>query len=343
MSFRAWLTIITFMLVGLVVFFAWPEIIRAWEIIGGVNIWILALLLPVQILSYYAVGEIIFTYIRRKGELKQLSHWKSARMAFELNFVNHVLPSGGAAGFSYMGWILGKHGVTQGRAALAQLIRFVLSFGAFITLLLVSVLYLTLDHQVNRVTLFFSLMLTILSVGATIFLIYLISGRHRHVKFADRISRFVNRFVRTITFNKVKSVLDKILLEKFFIEMHDDYLDIKNEKKMLKKPFAWALVAIASDAIMYYVVFLALGYSVSPAILLIAFGAASSLGFLSVTPGGAGVFEAVMIAFLATSGVPPESAIAGTLLTRVLLVLGTIVFGYVFYQLTIMKYGKKST
>jgi len=343
MSFRAWLTIITFMLVGLVVFFAWPEIVRAWEIIGGVNIWILALLLPVQILSYYAVGEIIFTYIRRKGELKQLSHWKSARIAFELNFVNHVLPSGGAAGFSYMGWILGKHGVTQGRAALAQLIRFVLSFGAFITLLLVSVLYLTLDHQVNRITLFFSLMLTILSVGATIFLIYLVSGRHRHVKFADRISRFVNRVVKTITFNRVKSLMDKRLVEKFFIEMHDDYSDIKHEKKMLKKPFAWALAAIASDAMMYFIVFLALGYSVSPAILLIAFGAASALSFLSVTPGGAGVFEAVMIAFLATAGVPPESAIAGTLLTRVLLVIGTIVFGYVFYQLTIMKYGKKST
>ncbi len=343
MSFRAWLTIITFMLVGLVVFFSWPEIVRAWEIIGGVNIWILLLLIPVQILSYYAVGEIMFTYIRHKGELKQLSNWNSARIAFELNFVNHVLPSGGAAGFSYMGWILGKHGVSQGRSALAQLIRFVLSFGAFISLLLVSVLYLTLDHQVNRVTLFFSLVLTLLCVGATVFLVYLVSGKHRHVRFADRISRFINRIVKTITFKKIQNVLDKKLVEEFFVDMHNDYLDIRREKMILKKPFAWALVAVFSDAILYFVVFMALGYSVSPAILLIAFGTASALGFLSVTPGGAGVFEAVMIAFLATSGVPAESAIAGTLLTRVLLVLGTIVFGYVFYQLTIMKYGKKLT
>ncbi len=343
MSFRAWSTIITFLLVGLVVYFAWPEILRAWEIIGGVNLWILLLLIPVQVLSYYAVGEIIFSYIRRKGDLKTLTHWRSARMAFELNFVNHVLPSGGAAGFSYMGWILGKYGVSQGRAAMAQIIRFVLSFGAFIILLLVSVLYLTLDHQVNRVTVFFSLILTLVSIGATIFLVYLISGRHRHVKFAYKISRFVNVLIKFVTFGKFDNVLKKELVEKFFVDMHDDYQDIKRNKRMLKKPFAWALVTIAADVILYYVVFLALGYSVSPAVLLIAFGSASVVGFLSVTPGGAGAFEAVMIAFLAAAGVSPESAIAGTLLTRVSLVLGTIVFGYVFYQLTIMKYGKKST
>jgi hypothetical protein len=41
--------------------------------------------------------------------------------------------------------------------------------------------------------------------------------------------------------------------------------------------------------------------------------------------------------------VPPDVAIAGTLLARVTLVLGTIIFGYVFYQLTVLKYGKRTT
>jgi hypothetical protein len=50
-----------------------------------------------------------------------------------------------------------------------------------------------------------------------------------------------------------------------------------------------------------------------------------------------------MIAFLASTGIPTEVAIAGTLLARVLLMLGTILFGYVFYQLTILKYGKSTT
>jgi uncharacterized membrane protein YbhN (UPF0104 family) len=55
------------------------------------------------------------------------------------------------------------------------------------------------------------------------------------------------------------------------------------------------------------------------------------------------VYEAIMIAFLASAGVPAEVAIAGTLLARVLLMLGTVAFGFVFYQLTVLRYGKHTS
>jgi len=48
----------------------------------------------------------------------------------------------------------------------------------------------------------------------------------------------------------------------------------------------------------------------------------------------------VVQVFLASAGVAAEVAIAGTLLARVILMVGTIAGGYVFYQLTIVKYGK---
>ena len=51
-----------------------------------------------------------------------------ARMALELNFVNHTLPSGGVSGISYMTWRLGKLGVSPGRAASAQVVRYVAGF-----------------------------------------------------------------------------------------------------------------------------------------------------------------------------------------------------------------------
>jgi uncharacterized protein (TIRG00374 family) len=89
-----------------------------------------------------------------------------------------------------------------------------------------------------------------------------------------------------------------------------------------------------------WIAFLALGYAVNPALLFVAFGLASIASAVSVTPGGAGVYETIMITFLASSSVPADVAIAGTLIARVTLVLGTILFGYVFYQLTIARYGK---
>ena len=79
---------------------------------------------------------------------------------------------------------------------------------------------------------------------------------------------------------------------------------------------------------------------VNPATLFVCFGLSSIVGALTATPGGAGAYEAIMIAFLASTGIPPDVAIAGTLLARVTLVLGTILFGYGFYQQTVNKYGR---
>src|SRR5690606_26360485 len=86
--------------------------------------------------------------------------------------------------------------------------------------------------------------------------------------------------------------------------------------------------------------FWALGAPVDPAIVLIAYGLSSITAITVVTPGGAGAYEAVMIAFLASAGVAADIAIAGTLLARVILMVGTIVFGYLFYQDTIVRHGK---
>ena len=88
------------------------------------------------------------------------------------------------------------------------------------------------------------------------------------------------------------------------------------------------------------VTFWAMGLSVNPAPVLIAYGVAIVAGMLVVTPGGAGAYEAVMITFLALAGLNRGEAIAGIVLTRVILLLGTIILGYLFYQQSILKYGK---
>jgi uncharacterized membrane protein YbhN (UPF0104 family) len=49
-----------------------------------------------------------------------------------------------------------------------------------------------------------------------------------------------------------------------------------------------------------------------------------------------------MVAFLAIAGVSGGTAIAGIVLTRVILLISTIAFGYLFYQYAIIKYGKNA-
>jgi len=340
MSFRSWVTIITLILLGLVVFFAWPQISLAWSLFGQINLWVLAILIPVQFFSYYAIGGMIFAYLRSKGNLKTTTHWEMTRMALELNFVNHIMPSGGAAGFSYLGWVLGRHGVRPGRATMAQIVRFVLAFLSFIAILVIAVIGLALDHQIDRVIIAISFALVFIAVGGTIGMAYVIGSRSRMAAFSGWLTRTINKVVAKLTRGKNQQAVNFKTLEGFFDELHQDYLEIRHDKRILIRPLVWAIFANLADVALLSISFLALGVWVNPAILFVAFGASSIASIVSVTPGGAGVYEAIMIAFLASAGVPADIAIAGTLVARVTLLFGTIVFGYLFYQLTILKYGK---
>ncbi|MBM3210258.1 flippase-like domain-containing protein [Candidatus Saccharibacteria bacterium] len=340
MSVRGWLTIITLLLLSAVVYFGWSEIERAWMLMGSINLWILALILPIQFISYYATGSMIFSYLRAKGNLKHMSHMYMTRLSLELNFVNHILPSGGAAGFSYLAWILSRHGVSAGRATMAQVVRFFLTFVTFTLMLLVAFIILILDHSVDRNIALLSGMLIVLLLLVTGVGYYVMHSRARLVRFAERLARVSTAVVGFFSRRgKGKKVASKPIV-RFFLDIHDDYEELSRDKKILWRPFLWSLVANVCDVALLYVAFLALGVSVSPAVLIIAFGLSSVASAVSVTPGGTGVYEAIMIAFLSSVGVRPDIAIAGTLLARVLLLAVTIVAGYAFYQLTILKYGK---
>lgn len=343
MKFRTWLSIITLTLLAVVVVAAWGDIREAFGYLGKVDLWILALIIPVQFVSYFATGEMIFSYLRAKGNIRELNVLKVTRMALELNFVNHVFPSGGAAGAAYFSWLLSRHGVSSGRAIMAQIVRFALTFLSFVLLLLVALTVLIIDHSVDRVTILLSLLLAVLAVGATIGGMYLLGSKKRLDAFATWLTRSVNRIVRRVTRGKKRSILKETAITTFFVDIHDDFLAIRRDKKILTKPFLWAILANIMDVVLIYIAFWSFGVQVNPALIFIAFGLASIAGAVVVTPGGAGVYELVMVAFLTSAGVPPTTAIAGTLLARVLLMLLTIVFGYAFYQFTVVKYGKAPT
>ncbi|HRN97465.1 MAG TPA: lysylphosphatidylglycerol synthase transmembrane domain-containing protein [Candidatus Saccharibacteria bacterium] len=340
LSFRTWVTIITTALLVLVIVFAWPEIHKAYNLLGSVNLWILSLLIPVQLISYFATGGMIFSYLRSKGNLRDTTRWQMTRMALELNFVNHIIPSGGAAGFSYLGWVLGRHGVSPGRATMSQIVRFVLTFISFILIMLIAFAALTLDHKVDRPIVLICSALVLMMVVAMFLFVFLAGNRARLVRFSAWFTKTSNKFITKITRGKKTNVVKLAAIENFFLEMHEDYIEIRKDSKILRMPFVWSIMNIVMDVLLVWLAFWSLGYMVNPAIIFIAYGVSSVASVLSVMPGGAGVYEAIMIAFLASAGVPPGMAIAGTLLARVVLVLGTILFGYVFYQLTIMKYGK---
>lgn len=340
MSRRGILSIITLILLALIVFAARHEIAQAWELVGKINLWVLALLIPLQVVVYFAGGEMMFEYLRSKHAINKVSRLTLTRIALELNFVNHILPSGGVSGISYVTWRLGKFDVSPGRATMAQAVRYVAGFLSYLTILVISVILITLDTGVDRFIILVSSVLACTIVFFIVFGIYIISDATRLKGFANWFTYTVNRIVKQVTFGRNKRALNLSRIELFFSDFHDDYVELKRDKGMLLKPYLWGIVFNAADVGLFIIGFLALGHFVNPAAIAIAYGISSLAGFLVITPGGAGAYEAIMIGFLATAGAPQGVAIAGVLITRVILLLGTILSGYIFYQLTILKHGK---
>src|SRR3712207_1956495 len=69
---------------------------------------------------------------------------------------------------------------------------------------------------------------------------------------------------------------------------------------------AWLL---GLDALCLILMFAALGVAADPRIFLVAYGIATTLAAIPLTPGGIGAFEATMLATLALLGVGSEAAI----------------------------------
>lgn len=339
MSFRAWLSVITVVLLAIILFLSRHELVRAWELLGQVNLWILLLMVPVQLLVFFAGGEMIFSYLRGKGQMKKIKQTGLIRVALEGNFVNHILPSGGVSGVSYLTWRLGHFGVSPGRATMAQVVRHAMTFVAYAGLLLIALFAVTLDGELNR-----WIILTSAMLFGSIFLllilgIYLLASKRRIDKFAVWLHKTLNLIVRRITFGRKRQWVKQAYIVEFLDDMHDDFLELRHDKKLLIKPFLWGIVYNVGDAGLFMIAFWALGEVFNPAPILIAYGVASFAGFVVATPGGAGAYEAIMVTFLAFAGISGGVAIAGILLARVIILIGTILFGYIFYQHSLATYG----
>ena len=340
MSFRTILSLFTVILLVIIIFLSRHEIAHALELLSRVNLWILALLIPLQLLVYYAAGETMFSYLRSKKSIDDLTPPTLARMALEMNFVNHVLPSAGVSGASYMNWRLGHHKVSAPRATMAQVVRFSMVFASFIVLLLLSVFAITVDGNINRWILLGSSLLVGVMVTAIFLGVFLLSSHVRMVKFSRWLHNVVGQVVRRVTLGRKSNPVSEGAIERFFTDLHRDYVALVKDKRTLKKPFLWALLFNVGDAGLFFLTFLALGTVVNPAVILIAYGLASMAGFFVITPGGAGAYEAIMVSFLAIAGIASGVAIAGILLTRIIILLGTIGLGYVFYQDALIRHGK---
>lgn len=362
--FKKILSLITLALVAFVIWGAWDQITAATSCIFGghcieggefsINLFIVFLLIPEQLFMYYCAGKIFFAYMagkqriaeqENKGakETKKISTWELARISFELNFVNHAIPSGGVSGLGYITWRLKNYGATAGQVSFMYILRYLITILANQTQTIFAIIFLIVTGSVPSNAYWMVWLVGAMSVGiivAIAVLIAIVSSRKMIRWAAKELTAFSNWLVKTITFGKKKQVLELEKVNKYFMDLHEDFLTAKKDKKLLVKPVIWGFLYNFLEIATYEIVALSLGHGEIFPQIMVAEALGSLVGAVLPTPGGVGGYEGSMITVMCILGTNLAVASTVVIVTRVIVLLNTIVSGYGFYQNAISKIGK---
>lgn len=328
-SARFWVSVVTALLVAIIVWQAWPSVVDAWHSLDEVDLGVFMLLVPLQLASFAATGEVLFSFLRARGELAGMHPLTAMRMSLEFNFANHMLPSGGAAGIAYTAWKLRTLGVPASRATLGQFARFGVTFASFAVMLVAAGIWLVVSGQTSPLVLGAAAAIGVLAVGGIVAGMLVLRRRrmlHRLAGVVTRVARFGLRVVR------VRREVDPVPLVRFVDGMYGELREVTAAPRTLVVPFLWSFLVNALDAALFWVALAAFGIHPDPALVFVAYGVATVASMIIVTPNGVGAYEVVMVAIFVAGGLPASTTIAAIVLARAVLLVGTIAFGWGFYQ-----------
>lgn len=326
---RAILSVITIGALVILVIALRHQIIQTFENLSKVELWIVLLIIPVQVLNYHAQTRLYQLLFKTLGS--RLSYKTLMRAAIELNFVNHVFPSGGVSGVSYLSLRLRSYGVRAGRTTVVQMMKLILTFASFEILLLLGIFALSTSGGVSNLTIWIASSLSTMLIVGTLLFAYVIGKQSRINAALTALTLAFNKLVHWLHLGRSETInveRAKIL----FDELHDNYVLFKAKLPRLKVPFWYAFLANVTEVLSIYVVYIAFGHWVNFGAVVLGYAVANFAGLISITPGGVGVYEALMTAVVVSAGVPARLVIPVTIMYRVFSILVQVPIGFVFYH-----------
>ena len=243
---------------------------------------------------------------RRSG----LGRFFTLRLTVVVHGAYRVLPGGGGATAAVTYAALRTRGLSPAKVALAVAAAGTLMYAVLGGWLLLSLLYLVLDNELNRLATTGALLLFALSIAVVVAALV-----------AQRRPRMVRRALSGVLYWLGRPFLRR----RWSRERTEEWAErvvgwLRDEARVIRaqllgspsralKLGALALGYWAFDALCLLVVFAALGVDFGPVELLVAYGLATAVGNLPLTPGGLGTFEATMFGTLALLGYGPEATI----------------------------------
>ncbi len=330
---RRWKLIINLITLAALGVFVWAlraDIVNTFYALGRVNAWFLLLLIPIQFLNYDAQVRLYQSVMRIEGTV--MKYWKLMRATLELNFVNNVFPSGGVTGITYFGLRLKSKDFSPAKVTAVYTMKLILLFLSFEVLIAIGVFALAISGKMNNLILVLSATLITTLILFTLGLMFVVGSKRRIAGFFAYISKWINKIARVFRRKKSSELIKIESVKSLFEEMNDYYKIFSSNWRLLAWPMFWAFMANLWEVMTIFVVYLAFGDVVNIGAIILAYAVANSAGFVSVLPGGVGIYEALMTVVLTATGVPSRISLPVTIMYRVLSTLIQVPIGYVFYQ-----------
>jgi putative heme transporter len=328
-NWRGILNIITLLALGVLVYAIHDQITETLRTIKHINYWALLLIIPLQLWNYDSYVRLYRNLFNRLGS--KVSYRSLFRVSLELNFINHVFPSGGVSGFSYFGIRMKEYGVRSSAATMVQLLRFFMGYIGFLVLLTIGIVVLAFDGKANNFVLVLATFLASLIVFGSMIVAYVVGDNNRIKSASTFIGKVLNRIIRVVRPHHPETIkLDK--LRNGMDEMHRSYIAIQENSDVLKKGVWFGFLTGLTEVLTIYVVYIAFGEWINIGAVILAYAVANFAGLISVLPGGVGIYEALMTATLAAAGIPPALSIPVTVMYRVLGISVQIIPGWILYQ-----------
>jgi len=329
-SFRTLLIILTAVLVGWVVYQNWPDILDTWKHLQETNLVVLLLLIPEQLFMYFACGEIFFSYLRCKKNVRKFRNSEILRISTELNFVNHAIPAGGVGGLAFLTYRLKPFGVSAGQASFLYIFRYAVTTVINYAQALIAIIILLVFGLIPTEAYWIIPVALLMNMGVLLVLglvVYIASSSKRIDFFARLVERLTNWIARTFTFGRKRKLIKTKNIREYFGDIHESVKIAKGNKKYLKKPALWGVVYSFCEIGTYWIVAIALG---RPELLpYIMVGEAIGSVFDGIVPYG--LYELGMAGVMIALGVDFPTATIVTVMTRVVTLAFTIVSGSVPY------------
>lgn len=334
-NFKLWLNVFTLAALTFLVVISWSQIKEAFSTLARLNAWVLVLIIPMQLIGFYAIAKFYRDFFSSQGN--RVSTKEMMKVTLELNFINHVFPSGGVSGFSYLSIRLKSLGVVVSKSTLAQILRFALTFLTFIVILLFGMFVLSLGSETNPFVVLVSSTIIFITVAGTAVGIFIISKASRIKAFVSWLPKALNYISRLLRSNR--EIINIARVEAGLEDLHKDYKQLTKNMKMVKKLSVWAFIANVCEIITIYLVYIAFGEFINPGALIIAYAVANFAGLVAVLPGGVGIYEGLMTAVLVSGGVPRGLALSATVVFRILTMSIFLPVGFLFYQKALASSG----